>query len=194
MKRQLTLEQYRGIDLTLLTVFLLLSEAVIHAAIRWFPNELYTVSVVAAIVAIVLMRWGRFAAVPAFLGGAIFCVLSHATGKQYIIYCVGNLFALLSLLLFKVWDKEKIRTDSSRSLIFAGCTQLFMWLGRALVALVLGSEPGACLGFITTDALSGVFTLVIVWIARRLDGIFEDQKHYLLRIHEAEGEEKGGSQ
>ena len=26
--------------------------------------------------------------------------------------------------------------------------------------------------------------MVIVWIARRLDGIFEDQKKYLLRVQE----------
>ena len=50
------------------------------------------------------------------------------------------------------------------------------------------------LGFVTTDALSLVFSAVIVWIARRLDGIFEDQKHYLLRLKEAEKEEKGGTQ
>ena len=31
-----------------------------------------------------------------------------------------------------------------------------------------------------------LFTGVILWIARRLDGIFENQKHYLLRIHKTE--------
>ncbi len=29
-----------------------------------------------------------------------------------------------------------------------------------------------------------LFTLVITWIVRRLDGVFEDQKHYLLRLQE----------
>ena len=27
-----------------------------------------------------------------------------------------------------------------------------------------------------------LFTLVIIWIVRRVEGLFEDQKHYLLRI------------
>ena len=59
------------------------------------------------------------------------------------------------------------------------------------VGIALGTAFRSCLGFFTTDALSLLFTGVIVWIARRLDGIFEDQKHYLLRVHKKE-EEKGG--
>ena len=67
-----------------------------------------------------------------------------------------------------------------------------MWLGRALCALLLGSSLDVCLQFFTTDTLSGVFTMVIVWIASRLDGIFEPQKSYLLRLHREMEQEKGG--
>ena len=70
------------------------------------------------------------------------------------------------------------------SILFALCTQLFMQAGRAAAAGILGTPPAVCLGFFTTDALSALFTMVIVWIARRLDGIFEDQKKYLLRVQE----------
>ncbi|MBO6267403.1 MAG: hypothetical protein J6M06_04135, partial [Synergistaceae bacterium] len=58
--------------------------------------------------------------------------------------------------------------------------------GRALIALALGTEIARCAGFVTTDVLSGLFTALVVWIARRLDGIFEDQKHYLLRVNREE--------
>jgi hypothetical protein len=61
-----------------------------------------------------------------------------------------------------------------------------MQAGRAITALCLGNEFSRCLGFFTTDTLSLLFVGVIVWIARRLDGIFEDQKHYILRVNNAE--------
>ncbi len=68
-----------------------------------------------------------------------------------------------------------------------------MLLGRFVTAVLLGVPAESALGFVTTDTLSILFTLVIVWISRRLDGVFESQKIYLLRIH-AEGEEgKGGT-
>ena len=72
-----------------------------------------------------------------------------------------------------------------------------VWLYAVLIAglitaLVLGAAPGAVVGFFTTDSLSLLFTGLIVWIARKLDGVYEDQKHYLLRI-QAQEEHKGGN-
>ena len=67
-------------------------------------------------------------------------------------------------------------------MLFPLAVTLLMQGGRALVSLVLGGPAAGVLGFFTTDALSVLFTLVIIWIARRLDGVYEDQKHYLLRI------------
>lgn len=191
MNRRFSFQQYRTIDLILFAVMLVFSEAVIVTAARfWFPDQLYTVSVVAALTAIVMMRWGPWAAIHAVVGGAVFCFVSGASAGQFVIYCIGNLGSLASLLLIRLWGKEAIREDVFRSLAFAIATQLCMQFGRGLVALAMGHELSRCVGFITTDVLSGLFTAVIIWIARRLDGIFEDQKHYLLRVNGEE--EKGG--
>ena len=192
MRRQFSFQQYRAIDLFLFAVILCFSEClIVNAATFWFPDQLYTVSAVGAVTAIVLMRWGPWAAIHAVLGGAVFCLASRGSGKQYVIYCVGNLFALLSLIPLRLLGSERIRLDGFLSVTFGLVTLLFMQMGRALTALLLGTDFQTCLGFFTTDALSLLFTGLILWIARRLDGIFENQKHYLLRIHKTE-EEKGG--
>lgn len=219
MNHRLTFRQYRQMDLTVFGAMLVVAEAlIVLAATRWFPAEAYTVSIVAAVTSIVLMRWGPWAAIHAVLGGLVYCFVSGGQPGQYLIYCAGNLFALLSLLWFRIpgkdrtagsdrtSGKERIREDSFLTVIFGLTVQLLMQLGRAGAAFALlraspGSAPAGtqsiagalsfCIGFITTDALSGFFTAVILWIARRQDGLFEDQKHYLLRIQEAEKEERG---
>ena len=192
MKRQFSFQQYRAIDLAMFAALLCITEfMIVKAATWWFPDQLYTVSVVGAVTAIVLMRWGPWAAIHAVLGGAVFCFASHGSAKQLLIYCAGNLFSLLMLLPLKYLGGERIRLDGFLSVLFGICTLLLMQLGRALVAFVLGTEFQTCLGFFTTDALSLLFTGLILWVARRLDGIFENQRHYLLRIHNTE-EEKGG--
>ena len=190
MKRQMTIQEYRGIDLFFFLLMMTISETVIHtAATRWFPSQPYTVSVVPAMAAIVLMRWGAWAAIPAAAGGFVTSFVSGATKEQFLIYMIGNLFGLLSVLLMKALGKQRICEDALLTVFFAICTLLFMQAGRALTAFVLGAAPRDCLGFFTTDALSGLFAAVILWIARRIDGLFEDQKHYLLRIHR-EGEKE----
>lgn len=193
MNRHMTLKQYKRLDLFLFAVMLIISESVIvNAAIRWYPDQLYTVSVCAAIVSIVLMRWGWPAAIHAVLGGLVYCFWAGGSPKQFLIYGVGNLLSLLSLLLIRWLGKERIRENVLLTLFFALCTQLFMQLGRACISIVMGASFDAAFRFITTDALSGLFTMVIVWIASRLDGVFEDQISYLLRVQKENEEEKGG--
>ena len=71
-------------------------------------------------------------------------------------------------------------------------TLLLMELGRGLMALAFGASVSAAAGFLTTDIISWLFTALILWIARRLDGIMEDQKQYLHRVAQEREEEKGG--
>jgi len=194
VNRHMTLRQYKRLDLFLFALMLVLSESVIvNAAIRWYPDQLYTVSVCAAIVSIVLMRWGWPAAIHAVLGGLVYCFWAGGSSGQYLVYGVGNLFSLLSLLLIRLFGKDRICENVLLTLLFALCTQLFMQIGRGCVSLVvMGASFNTALNFITTDALSGLFTMVIVWIASRLDGVFEDQISYLLRVQKEAEEEKGG--
>lgn len=185
--------QYRALDLGLFAVMLMVFESVaVIAARQWFPNEPYTVSVVPAVCAIVMMRWGPWAAIHAALGGAVFCFMSGAKPMHYVIYILGNLAALGALQLRKAWTAEGIRESAPKSLAFALAVTLLMQAGRAILSLIFGAGPAGALGFFTTDAITALFTLVVIWIARRLDGIFEDQNHYLLRIHAQEKEERGG--
>lgn len=190
MKRRISFRQYRAIDLALFAAMLCVSEwLLVTAATRWFPDQLYTVSLVGALTAIVMLRWGPWAAIHAALGGLVFAVASHGSGKQLLIYAGGNLLSLLMLLPLRRLGGEKIRSDGFLSVCFGLAVLLLMQLGRMLLAMAFGAPPRNALGFFTTDTLSLLFTGLILWIARRADGILEDQKHYLLRIHK---EEKGG--
>ncbi len=192
MEKQRTLKQYRTIDLSLFAIMLVVFEYVItHAAKFWFPAQPYTVSLAAVITAIVYMRWGAWGGIHAVLAGIVFCVFSGASGQQYIIYCIGNLLSLAAVLILRFAGKEKVRTGWL-SLIFPLIVLPLMQIGRAVTAIALGASPLSVTGFFTTDSLSYLFTFVIIWIARRLDGIYEDQKHYLLRIHAKQESREGG--
>ena len=189
---RLTFRQYRAVDLTLFALMVCITELVlVRAATRWFPDQLYTVSAVGVLTAIVLMRWGAFAAIHALLGAMVFCFAAQATPMQYLIYTLGNLFSLLALIPLRVPGKERVREDGFLSVCFGLSVLLLMQTGRAVTAWITGAPVYSCIGFFTTDSLSLLFTGVVIWIARRLDGIFEDQKHYLLRIQQAE-DGKGG--
>ncbi len=192
MKRQISFSQYRAIDLAIMAVLLTVSQAVISiASTTIYADQLYVASTVAAVTGLVMMRWNGWAAIHAVLGGVVYGVLSGGSLQQILIYSAGNLASLLALLLLKLLGKEKVRKNAVLTILFAFCVQLLMQLGRAAVAFLFGTPAAACIGFITTDALSILFTIVILWVARRIEGLFEDQKNYLLRIQKEQQVERG---
>lgn len=171
--------------MALWAVMLVLFEwIIIKASNSWFPDQPFTVSLAGALTSIVYMRWGAWGGIHAALSGFAFCLFSGGTVNQYMIYTAGNLFSLLAVLLLKWLGSEKVRTGQFLGLVFPAAVLLLMQAGRAAVSILLGANPSGTLGFFTTDALSMLFTLLIIWIVRRLDGVYENQKHYLLRIHE----------
>ncbi len=178
----LSFKQYRTIDLVIMLVLLAISEAVIAYAARvWFPYESYVLSPSIAMICIVMMRWNGFAAVHAIGGGAALCIASGANAAQFAVYCIGNCFALAALLLFRIFGKEKIRSSNMLTILFAFTAFCAAQIGRWLVGLLFGGSAGDIITLFTTDSLSLVFTIVTLLIARRIDGLFEDQKAYLIR-------------
>ena len=186
MNRRRTWKEYRAIDLSLMALMLAVFEfLIVSAASFWFPDQLYTVSLAAAVTSIVYMRWGVWGGIHAAEAGVVYCFFAGGTPAQFLIYCIGNLFSLFAVILLKAVGKEKVRTGSL-SLVFPLLVLLLMHIGRACMALLQGAGPLSVVNFFTTDSLSYLFTFVIIWIARKLDGVYEDQKHYLLRIHAEE--------
>jgi hypothetical protein len=200
-----SLSQYRAIDCSLFAIILVVFETVVvKAGTAWFPDEPWMVSVTGIITAIVMMRWGPWAAIHAVLGGIVLCAASGKGAQQplfWVVYGIGNLGGMIGLLLRKKWGPEGIRRNVWRSLIFGGTILLGMQAGRALLSLILIRNTGALVFYFTPEVVTMLFTLVLTWIVRRVDGLFEDQRHFLNRYQKqmlaeesGNAEEKGGFQ
>lgn len=180
--KNISFKQYRGIDLAMWVVILSVFESLtVIAASRWFPGELYTLSQMVAVLCIVMMRWGGYAAIHAVVGGFVFCLVQGASAEQFAVYCVGNCFALIALVFFKTAGKEKVRSKVHFTVLFTAAAFCGAQLGRWLVSLAFGGSFGSIATFFMADSLSLLYAVVVVLISRRVDGLFEDQKSYLIR-------------
>lgn len=186
----ITFKQYRNIDLFILSILLVISEGLTTlATTRWFVGVPFAISTTLLLICITMMRWGAFAAIPAVVGGLVFTVASGGELRHYLIYGVGNLFCLLSLILIRAFGKEKIRARIPLLLLFTAVTYLSVALGRWLVSLIFEPGFGSLLVYITTDVVTLIFTSVIVILMRKVDGMLEDQRAYLIRRAEEEAAE-----
>ena len=192
----LTFKQYRAIDLTIMAVLAAISEAIATiAASQWFTDQLFVVSTTFAIVCIVMMRWDGYAVLHAALGGAVYCIVLGASPEQFAVYCVGNCGALAALALFRLFGKKDVAAKFWVSALYVLAAYLGMELGRWGVSLIVrGAGDGGALGllvyFLTTDIITFLFAMLAVMISRKMDGLFEDQRAYLLRVNEEKQKEK----
>lgn len=184
------------LDLIIFAVLVIIFEAIAtYASSQWTFFQkitLVNISVTLLLVCITMMRWNGYAAIHAVVGGIVYCyVIGDATMEQYIIYCVGNLFALVALLVIKWFGKEAIRNSIWKIVVFAATAYLGMAAGRSLVAFFFGGDLQVFTVYITADIVSLLFATVVLICLRKSDGMIEDQKAYLLRIEKEQEEERG---
>ena len=183
MNSQITFKQYRNIDVGILCGVTAVFEAIATLATsKWFAGQPMAISITLALILIAMHRWGPYAAMVAVVGGAVFCITSSASPQHFLIYCIGNLFALSSLLYFKLFGKESVRGSFLKTLLYASSAYVMTAVGRFLVSLIFGGGFSDLVGFLASDILSLLFAVVILSVLKGMDGLIEDQKAYLFRL------------
>lgn len=178
----ITFKQYRNIDLSIFAVLLIVSEWITTIATRkWFAAQPVAISTTLLFICICLMRWGGFAAIHACLGGLVFCFASGGNLQQYVIFAVGNLLTMLALLWFKAFKKEDVRQKPLTLTVFVISVYLLMHVGRWILTMIFGGDPAVIIAYLGTDVISLLFTIIIMLILRKSDGMIEDQKAFLFR-------------
>lgn len=190
--RLISLRQYRFTDLFLFAVILIVFELILHFAFIAFNGD-FTFSPMVPIVLIVMMRWGWQSVFFALGDGLLYCLLNLNNAAfqpfYFAVYIIGNAFIMLLLLATKFVGKEKIRGKWYFSALFLLAGWVLTGLGRTAVAACFGKGLDWLLAM-AWDFISLAVGLVIILIMRRLDGMFEDQKHYLIRLDDEREERR----
>lgn len=179
--RLISLKQYRATDLFLFAVILIAFELIVHFAFIGLKGD-FTFSPMVPIVLLVIMRWGWQGVIFAAVDGALYCLLNGASWQGYLCYGIGNLAISSVLLMTRFIGKQKIAEKWYFSALFVAVAWVFVAFGRTLVAICCGGDFVANLLAQLSDLFSLGVALILVLVLRRLDGMFEDQKHYLLRL------------
>lgn len=193
--KALTYKQYKIINVLLLAVIFYFIETLIAlGANLWFSELPYVLSLAVLYTAIEMMRWNFSAVVAAVTNAVALCMASGADWKQFVIYGCGNLLMLLGVFFLKAVGKERVRNNPLLTMAYAIIVYILAGTGRWLVSMMFGADSLVFVSFLTTDSLSCLFAVTVLLIIRKTEGVFEDQKQYLLRLERErrEKEENGG--
>ena len=186
--RLISFRQYKFTDLFFFALVLGLSELLIFCAFKfWFKTAVdkYYVNFMLALSLTVIMRWGWVGGIYAAADGVILCAVQGGSWQSYIIYIIGNACILSVLLLTKFVGKERLRGKWYLTLSYIVTGWVSVNLGLTCAGAAFGGGFGALaavnFGFGVYGALSLAAAVAVIMVLRRLDGMFEDQKHYLIR-------------
>lgn len=187
----LSFKQYRAVDLIIMAVILTVAEAMFSlGTTKWFSAVDYVISPTIAFVCLVMMRWNGFAVIHAVIGGAVLCFTTGATAEQFAVYAAGNCGILIALLLLKLIGKKRVADNFLLSALYVIVAYFGAQAGRWLVGLTVGGNLFDIIQYLATDSLSLLFAMLVVLISRKVDGLFEDQRAYLIRMEEERREEQ----
>ena len=195
----MSFKAYRAIDLCIMTAIIIIGELILSFASNvWFKLDSLAISITLPILLIVSMRWGWRVVYPAAIGGLMSCLFSQISGGQkftlqlLLISEVGTLTILFSLVWFKLIGKQKTKENLAIALCFAIVMYLLNSVGSGIAtAIVNGDGLFACIVlYFTRNSITCLFAAIIIIIVRKLDGVFEDQKTYLLRLEKQKEQEK----
>ncbi len=173
--------------MTILSLIFFVAETLITKGARdWFPELPYVLSLSILFMCLEFMRWRIWGIISGVVTGTAFCIASQATPAQFAVYCIGNMFAATVLIFIKTAGRKRIRDSVALTAVYVTLVYVAACLGRTAAAFCFGSGAGAFGAFAATDVLSWVFAMIGIMCVRNADGIFEDQKDYLLRLEEAE--------
>ena len=179
----MSFRKYKIIDLAIFTgIYLLLEFLISLGATKWFPEQPYIVSIMLPVLLIVMMRWDKYASFLAIISAPFYVLIYHGTGFDYLVYLFGNI-GLMGLLGFLLpVGKKKIRNNIFLTFCYVLIGFLLLECFRGLGAIIFKQASIEIIWqFIWKDMLSFVFSLIVVYITRAIDGMFEDQKAYCFR-------------
>ena len=186
--RYISLRQYKYTDLFFFALVLGISELLVFCAFKlWFQNtaDKFYINFMLAIALTVIMRWGWVGVFYAVADGVIQCAMAGATWQSYLTYILGTACILTVLLLTKFVGKERIRGKWYLTLAYIAVGWISVNLGLTCVGAIFGESFVSALasnfGLGVYGGLPLAGAIAVIMILRRLEGMFEDQKHYLIR-------------
>lgn len=193
----MSLGKYRATDLAVLTFIACGLDAIILFAKSKFPPMVYfwlSISMIISLIAII--RWNWWGLIPMVASSCFYILFSNyamgklltVTGegtvvKSLVVYAVGSLFIAVEMLYIRLVKKERICSSGWLLILYAVIGFVAVALGRSVVSVFFGDDFLISLaGYLQVDSLNLVWTIIILFITNKQDGILCDQKEYFLEV------------
>lgn len=190
----ISIKQYRAGDLCIFTALAAITELVCYFSRFWFSSAaIYTLNLMLPLITLIIVRWGWWGVIVAVFEGVLYAAIRGGAWQTYIIMVVSNAAIAAELLFIKLIKNERLY----KHWYWAFLLVLTGWVAVNFVRAGLSAifykdfvtQLATMFGFSDGGLLALVMGEIIILVLRRLDGMVENQKGYLLRLKKEREEE-----
>lgn len=191
----ISIKQYRLGDLFVFALIATIAELVCYYSRLWFPDAaFYFLNLMLPVITLVIVRWGWPGIVLAAAEGALYCAIRTGSGwESYIIYIVSNAAIAIELPVLWLIGAERLKKHWYWAFLVVLAGWLAVNFTRTCISAIFAGNFVTYLavyfGLFDGGILALVMGELIILICRRFDGMFENQKRYLLRLKKEREEE-----
>ncbi len=182
MNKGISLNLYRFLDIFIFSFIGLIFEYLAYKILSVYDYPYFSISLIVLISSLIMMRWNKYSFIYPFISGIFYVFLNKGNIINYFIYGFGNMFILFNLLFLNKKRKD-IKNNSFINSFYITNSFLLVCFGRSIVSIFFeNSFIDSFVSFLGTESLNFVFTLIILNIIRKIEGLYEDQVEYIKRI------------
>lgn len=182
MNKGMSLNLYRFIDIFIFSFIGLIFEYLAYKFLLVYDYPYFSISLTVLMSSLIMMRWNKYSFIYPFTSGIFYVFLNKGNVINYLIYGFGNLFILFNLLLLNKKRKD-IKNKALMNSLYITNSFILICFGRSIVSIFYDNNfIDSFVSFLGTESLNYVFTLIILNLIRKIEGLYEDQVEYIKRI------------
>jgi len=174
--------QFKRIDLTLFTVLAIVSEYLAFHFINIFSEAGFMISFSFLLGLIAIYRWGAIGSVVYIGSGVVSLIMNYQSidiTYQFLYYVVANAAIVSTILMFRFFTKEDIKTKWFVLLLYMLFPMLIIGLSKGLLIFIFEKNLHGFIDYFASQLLTLVMTYIVLNIVIRIEGLFEDMKTYI---------------
>lgn len=185
------LKQFRTVDMILFSLMALVAGVVSDIYIGQLSTAFYY-SLKTAVCLIVMIRWGKYGAIPIFVASLGAVALSDMVLIEGLLYhCLADLCLVMPILIYGPRDRNKLMSPWYRTVGYVTLSHISLAVGKGIAIFLVAGEVTGVIDYFAANVMILVMDCIVLLVMRNITGLVVDVENLMMREGTVDGQSIG---
>ncbi len=185
------MKQFRTVDMILFSLMVLVAGTVSDLYIGQLSTAFYY-SLKTAVCLIVMIRWGKYGAIPVFVASVGSVVVGNMVLLEGILYhCFADLCLVIPIFIYGPRDRNKWMAPWYRTVGYVTLSHISLAVGKGIAIFLVAGEVTGVIDYFAANVMILVMDCVVLLVMRNIKGLVVDVENLMMREGTVDGQSVG---